>query len=340
MTKNEKNLALNAPLDHTYEFHCAVQRIEQRQPDATPLGEGSDPSREAVILKAHISDAIPDHEIDHIEDERIRPIMWMNLVSLGGRSGPLPEVYTDMIKERMRFKDTSFRDFLDIFNHRMASLWYRLRKKMLPGFVQKPASTTPVGEAGLCLAGVPHIHLLQGTTLKPSLMVAAQGLLWAQHRSLEGLQTLLEDYFHHPVKIEPWQGGWNNIHEDEASRLGGPWNRLGHDSILGKRSWNTVQGLRIHIDKVDAQAEFPIDEWRDVIRLYVGLHMRVYVHLHYLHHTIKRIRLRPAPGFFLGRNTWLAPDDTSSMQPSYEFLILHNEKRGYGATLSKANARG
>lgn len=312
-------------LDHTYDFHCAVQRIEQRNPEATPLGEGADPGHEAVILKAHVSDSIPDHEVNHIEADRTRPVIWMNLVSLGGRAGPLPEVYTDMLKERMRFKDTAFRDFLDVFNHRLASLWYRLRKKMLPGFVPKPASTTLVGEAGLCLAGVAHVELLEGTTLKPSLMVAAQGLLWAQHRSLEGLKTLLEDYFHHPVKLEPWQGGWNSIKDDEASRLGGPWNVLGQDAILGKRSWNTTQGLRIHVFNVDSQTQFPIPEWRDVIRLYVGVHMRVYVRLHYAHHTIKCIKLRPAQGFFLGRNTWLATNKISQMRPYYEFMLRHNK---------------
>jgi type VI secretion system protein ImpH len=310
-------------LDHTYEFHCAIQRIEQAHPEAIPLGEGSDPQKEAVVLKAHVSDAIPDYEVDRIEADRARPVLWMNLVSLGGRAGPLPEVYTDMLKERIRHKDMGFRDFLDVFNHRVASLWYRLRKKFLPGFVPQPAKKTPIGEAGLCLAGIPHTKLIANTTLRPSTMVAAQGLLWAQHRSVEGLKTLLEDYFHHVVKIEPWQGGWNNISDEEVTCLGGPWNRLGHDTLLGKRSWNTVQGLRIHVYGVDAQSDFPVAEWRDVIALYVGVRMRIYVRLHYTPETVRGVRLRPAYGHFLGRNTWVAKDHTSVVKPCYEFLIRY-----------------
>lgn len=309
-------------LDHTYEFHCAVQKIEQAHPDATPLGEGADPRKEAVILKAHVSDAIPDYEVDRIEADRTRPVLWMNLVSLGGRAGPLPEVYTDMLKERMRHKDTGFRDFLDIFNHRVASLWYRLRKKFLTGFVAKPAKQTPVGEAGLCLAGVSNTRLIENTTLKPSCLLAAQSLLWARHRSVEGLKTLLEDYFHHRVKIEPWQGGWNNVTmEEELTRLGGPWNRLGQDTILGKRSWNAVQGLRIHIYGVDAQSDFPVAEWRDVITLYIGVRIRVYVRLHYTPESIRGLKLRPSEGHFLGRNTWMTKNYTSVSDPCYEFLI-------------------
>lgn len=309
-------------VDHTYDFHCAVQRIERDHPDAIPLGEGDNPKREAVILKAHISDSIPDHEIQSVEAERVRPVLWMNLVSLGGRGGPLPEVYSDMVKERMRFKDASFRDFLDLFNHRLASLWYRLRQKMLIGFVQKSAKNTPIGAAGLCLSGVAHTRLIENTTLKPSFLVAAQGLLWPSHRSVEGLKTLLEDYFHHRVKIEPWRGGWNHIEDKEATRLGGPWNVLGQNTILGKRSWNTTQGLRIHIYGVNAESDFDVTAWRDVIRLYAGLHMRVYVRLHYRTETICPISLKPINKFFLGRNTWLGPHSQTVVDPNYELLIL------------------
>lgn len=309
-------------IDHTYDFHCAIQRIEQMHPEAASLGEGDDPSHEAVILKSHISDAIPDHELHTIENERTRPIVWMNLVSLGGRGGPLPEVYSDMLKERQRYKDHAFRDFLDIFNHRLASLWYRLRQKTLAGFVQKPAKETPVGEAGLCLSGIPNTKILEKTTLKPSLLLAAQTLLWARHRSVESLKTLLEDYFHYSVKIEPWQGGWNNISDNETTRLGGPWNALGRDTILGKRSWNAMQGLHLHIYNVNAHMKFPEAQWRDVLRLYIGLHMRVHITLHYDRPNIQPIRLRPKKGFFLGRNTWLGPKPQINPNPQYTFLIL------------------
>ena len=41
----------------------------------------------------------------------------------------LPYCYTELILERLREKDTSFASFLDIFNHRMISLFYRAWEK-------------------------------------------------------------------------------------------------------------------------------------------------------------------------------------------------------------------
>lgn len=311
-------------IDHTYDFHMAVQAIERDNPDAIPLGEGYDPEQEAVILKAHVSDAIPDHEIHSIEADRHRPVMWMNLISLGGRGGPLPEVYTDMLKERIRRKDLGFRDFLDVFNHRLASLWYRFRKKMLIGFVQKPSHETTVGEVGICLSGISNKKLIQNTTLDPAFLISSQTLLWARHRSLAGLTTILQDYFGYKIKVEPWQGGWNEVSERDVTRLGGPWNELGKNTILGSRSWNMTQGIRIHVYKVNAQKAFPFQIWKDIVRLYLGMRLKVYIRLHFVSETIKFVNLKKESVFRLGINTWLSCDPKDTMQCSYEFFVDQN----------------
>ena len=53
------------------------------------------------------------------------PRMVINFMGLVGPSGVLPLYYTELIVERIRQKDRAMLNFLDIFHHRMTSLFYQ-----------------------------------------------------------------------------------------------------------------------------------------------------------------------------------------------------------------------
>src|SRR5947199_9804372 len=55
--------------------------------------------------------------------------MKVNFMGLSSPTGVLPTPYTELIIERAQKKDNGFRDFLDIFNHRLISLFYRAWEK-------------------------------------------------------------------------------------------------------------------------------------------------------------------------------------------------------------------
>ena len=57
------------------------------------------------------------------------PEMEVACMGLFGPGGPLPDHYTAMVIQRTRERDYSLRDFLDLFNHRTTSLFYRAWEK-------------------------------------------------------------------------------------------------------------------------------------------------------------------------------------------------------------------
>ncbi len=89
---------------------------------------------------------------------------WRSLGAAGGLS-PLPRPFTELVLERTARHDTALRDFLDIFNHRLVSLMYRVRKKHRVGLATVPPEETGLAE---------HLYALMGLGT-PGLRGAAGG---------------------------------------------------------------------------------------------------------------------------------------------------------------------
>ena len=89
------------------------------------------------------------------------PEMVVTFFGLTGPSGVLPRHYTELLIQRIRDRDYSLRDFLDLFHHRLISLFYRAWEKYrLPINYERSQLDEPLGELepitlGLyCLVGM------------------------------------------------------------------------------------------------------------------------------------------------------------------------------------------
>ncbi len=241
---------------YSFDFDQAVVILEQLQklfPENSkgiiPLGDSSELTQEALTIKSHVSFSMPASELQKLDIVN-KPILWINFLGLAGALGPLPTPYTEMVVERTRMKDTGFRDFLDIFNHRMASMWHRLHKKTNVGIAQVLPENSFFGECLLRLSGLCSEKDIDKTGLSQKALLTYQNLFWKQPHSSMGLSQLISHQFNVKAQVRDFQGAWRRVDMDEVSRIGvseGQWNKLGQTSILGSRCWDQMAGIHIDI---------------------------------------------------------------------------------------------
>src|SRR5208282_5085743 len=118
----ERALIENAPSFEFFQAVALLQRLEGRE----SIGRFCDPRDEAVHFGVNPRLAFPASQIQSLEDSESDPYqMTVNFMGLTGPMGVLPYCYSELILERARDKDYTLAHFLDIFNHRMISFFYR-----------------------------------------------------------------------------------------------------------------------------------------------------------------------------------------------------------------------
>lgn len=235
-------------------FFQAVRLIERLLPDRTPVGGFADPKAETVRFGVNPSIAFPPSEIETLDletDGDAPARMNVNFLGLTGPSGVLPYEYTLLAADRVRARDTTMRDFLDIFHHRMLSLFYRAWRKY------RFVVALEAGEGTDAFTG--HLLDLMGLGLEgyrnrlpmPDAALAFYtGLLALQPRSATALEQLIEDFFHVPARVEEFVGGWYRLPERDWCDVGeesGPETQLGLGAVVGDEVWDAQARVRIRL---------------------------------------------------------------------------------------------
>ncbi|CAO5674232.1 MAG: hypothetical protein HEEMFOPI_00023 [Holosporales bacterium] len=311
-----------------FDFHQAIELLEQMQPSAIPLGEGSDPTKEALVIKTRVSLSPSSSEIHSFTPpsaNQNQPILWVNFLGIAGIQGPFPTPYTELLLERTRQNDTAFRDFLDIFNHRIASLWHRLKKRTFISYSQKDPRKTDIGKCLLSITGLSNATYRNMLFVSDRTLLSYHDLFWRRPRSACGLVKILSTHYKLHVTIDQYQGAWEIASDSDVTKVGitekGQFNKLGQSTILGRKNWNQAAGIRInmgpmtwhqmsqflpvvikdHTQKNITNRDFKT--LKDLITFYLGYDVRVKIRLFVHPFNVKPLRLNRQ--FSLGHNSWL-----------------------------------
>jgi type VI secretion system protein ImpH len=260
---------------YRFEFTQAVRLLEaaaNHYTDATdsptPLGQGSDPQREALRLRAAVHFKFPPRELAEAHPPTPgRPAeLIANFFSLAGASAPLPDWVAELLLHQQRHQDDGLRDFLDVFHHRLLTLLYRVRLHYRPWLdpaLLKPVASDPatpglsrarnaMSQRLLSFAGLGLPSLQRRLGLDDEQLLPYAGLLWHRPRSTQGLLRLLEHALGVPVAARENLGVWRTLEPEDRTHLGsrrpspgqprppdrGRNHALGSTAILGRRVWD------------------------------------------------------------------------------------------------------
>ncbi len=302
---------------HAFEFFQAVRLLETLHPERIPVGEGSDPSKIVVKFKGKTGLDFPPNEVDQVtppEHEGEAVDMKVNIMSLAGALGPLPHTYTEVLLERLKHNDTALRDFLDIFNHRLISLLYRVRKKMRLGFDFKEPGSDPFNSFFFSIMGLGTKGLKERMQSPDKCLLFYTGLLALKPRSLAGLENIASHFFNVRVKGKPLIGRWYNLEEDQLTTLGrfGHNRSLGQNTVLGRKVWDQERSFRLVVGpltKKQFENFLPIgagfQHLCDMARFYTGDEYDFDIQLKLKAPEVPASRLSSRQGPRLGWTSWL-----------------------------------
>jgi type VI secretion system protein ImpH len=236
---------------YRFGFFQAVRLLERLQPGATPVGKFSHPATEVARFSAHNTTAFPASEIQElVRTEDAPPQMTVNFMGLTGPEGVLPLYYTLQVAERLRARDTGVRDFLDIFNHRMISLFYQAWEKYRFTIQYERGGRDRFSSYLLDFIGLGTKGLEGRQAVPDQSLIYYAGLLVQHPRSAVNFRQLLEDYFEVPVEIVQFAGAWYKLDAKTQCRLDTGTTdseRLALGAVVGDEVWDEQARVRIRI---------------------------------------------------------------------------------------------
>jgi type VI secretion system protein ImpH len=304
----------------------AAARRKRGSSGAPPplVGTRADPPSEAVRFVVHQSTTFPTTEIEGLaagDSAAAPPRMSVSFFGLTGPSGVLPQHYTAAIIRGVRHKSYALRDFLDLFNHRLVSLFVRAASKYrLPlAYETSPEpGSDAISTALRGIVGLATDHVRGRLTVGDQTILHYAGLYGHQPRSASGLVSILSDYFGGPVHIEQFFGRWMALAEPEQTMLPrrdfplGRHGELGGGATIGARVWEIHGSFRLHVGPLDYgqfQKFMPsgddLKRLAELVDLYVGPSFVFDVRLTLRREAVPALRLTREDRPSLGWNTWL-----------------------------------
>jgi type VI secretion system protein ImpH len=270
-------------LDEPYRFGFfqAVRLLERIDRDRKAVGHDADVKREAVRFRTRQTLSFPPSEIYEItvdsEDAGYPPEMTIAFMGLTGPLGVLPHHYSELVIDRTRHNDTALWKFLDIFNHRMLSLFYRVWEKHRFPIAYERGQLDDFTQSLFSLVGIGTEKLRNRLSLNDQVLIFYGGLVAQRPHSASAITAILGDYFGTHAEMVQFSGQWLKL-GDDVTRLGRSNSALGVSTIAGSRVWDAQSKFRIRLGPLkleEFRAFLPsgsaFQPATELLRLLVGL---------------------------------------------------------------------
>lgn len=303
-----------------FNFFSAVHLLECLASDRDRLGSTLNPAREAVRFSVQPGLSFPASDIADLRpgegDEAA--VMTVAFLGLIGPSGILPHWYNELAMERQRQKDTALIAFLDLFHHRLLSLFYLAWKKHQFPVNFLPGARDRLSGYLLSLCGLGTAGLTGRIGFAEESLSFYSGLLSRTVPSACAISDTVAHFTDAEARVEPFLERLIPLDPADLTPLGRGKGGLGGDCILGSHVWECQTTFRVVVGPLSLprfQRLIPAGDMHRptfrLIRTMVGIEYEFELRLLLRREEVPGCRLGRAadrPETRLGWSTWLKGD--------------------------------
>jgi type VI secretion system protein ImpH len=239
-----------------FDFFQAVRLFEQRYPERAPVGELDAARPEVLRFRATSSATFPTAAVQAVRDcgEDGEPAeLLVSFFGIGCPTsfGSLPLVYATLIREHQQLGDTALRDFLDLFNHRLLSLFYLawVKQDLLASAARGRRSSYECALQSLVGLGFGSV---QGRLrCGDRALLGRAGILCRSPATPDGIVDLVEEIFGVAAELEPCIPFWCELRLEDRTCLGGRSAVLGSGIVLGARVRSVQSRFRLSLGPLE-----------------------------------------------------------------------------------------
>ncbi|BDH45598.1 type VI secretion system protein ImpH [Salmonella enterica subsp. enterica serovar Choleraesuis] len=180
---------------HRINFYRFCQLLEKRQPGKPLMGSTSHPADDTVRFAPHPGMGFPASEMKAVEydedDDCQLPTIRTTFMGMYGVDSPLPTAYLDDITQRREGYE-ALQSFLDIFNHRILTQFYRIWRKYSYPATFEPGGIDSISQSLLGLVGLGIPGTANHIATPISRFLGLLGVLRQPGKTQEGIQALVK----------------------------------------------------------------------------------------------------------------------------------------------------
>ncbi len=261
-----------------FSFFQAVRLLQQMHSDRARLGHAGPPTDEPIRLKVNTSMAFPTTDIDTVErntDGAGPPFQLVaNFLGLHGSTSPLPAFYAEDVLHDTDEEGT-LAAFLDIFHHRLLSLYYRAWERFRYHFLYAAGGKDNFSRAMFSLIGLGEASLVKETGFPAVRVLQSAGVITQKPHSAMSLRGMIDEYFGGVgVAVKQAMGRWLPIPRTQQVRLGNRGGKFGQTFLMGERVYDRLSKFRVSLGPLDIATYrkfLPGGEWYPELKKIIAL---------------------------------------------------------------------
>jgi type VI secretion system protein ImpH len=238
-----------------FEFFQAVRLFHRIWSDRAPVGGDGDPRAEVLRFRSDLSPVFPGSDVREASAPgSLDPgglLVTFFGVATPASFGSLPRRYAEEVRQQVREKNAAPRDFLDLFNHRFISLFYRAWERHQPAVLHEGGRGNPFERALYGILGLGTEGLSNRLPVDDRMLISRAGLLAMRPLSASAMESLIRSVFEADVHIEQFIPAGYEIEEDDQNRLGIVNTCLNEDLYLGGEIVLIHSKFRVRVGPLD-----------------------------------------------------------------------------------------